>query len=151
MRKKREKHGRRRTALYGIWSKAKGRCDNPADAAYRKYGGRGIVMCERWRNSFADFAADMGERPSPFHSIERKDNNGPYSPDNCRWATKGEQANNRTTSRVIEVDGTARTAMQWSKETGIHESLIRARIDRLGWTPKDAVSRKVVSNGIAVS
>jgi hypothetical protein len=136
-------HGASKTALYGIWQHAKARCHNPTDGAYPKYGGRGLVMCERWRHSFEAFAKDMGPRPSAKHSIERKDNDGGYCPENCVWATKSEQANNRKSSRIIDVDGHRKTAMQWSRETGIHESLIRARIDRLGWTPKDAVTRKV--------
>jgi hypothetical protein len=138
-----ERHGMRHTALYGIWSKAKGRCETPSDAAYYKYGGRGIVMCDRWSASFSAFAADMGPRPTSSHTLERKDNDGPYSPDNCIWATRRDQANNRRLNRIIEVDGRRMTAMQWQRETGIHESLIRARIDRLGWTPRDAVTRKV--------
>ncbi|HET9304841.1 MAG TPA: hypothetical protein VFO46_02330 [Candidatus Sulfotelmatobacter sp.] len=134
-------HGYRRTAIYGIWSKAKGRCENPSDAAYPRYGGRGIVMCERWRQSFAAFLADMGPRPIG-GTLERKNNDGPYSPDNCVWGTRTDQANNRRSNRIICAKGKSQTAMQWSRETGISENLIRCRIDQLGWTPDEAVSRK---------
>jgi len=79
------------------------RCTNPNDASYPNYGGRGIFVCERWLD-FENFLADMGERPEGM-SLDRVDNDGPYSPANCRWATRTEQSRNTRRNRYVEVKG----------------------------------------------
>lgn len=100
---KNKKHGRSFTPVYNAWRDMKQRCLKSYHPCYERYGGRGIKICERWM-SFDNFLADMGEKPSPKHSIERIDNDGNYEPDNCKWATKVEQTRNRSCSYTAEED-----------------------------------------------
>lgn len=93
----------RRAKEYKAWCGIRARCGNPKDGAFYNYGARGITVCDRWRDSYPNFLADMGRAPSPTHSIDRIDNNGNYEPGNCRWATATEQ--NRNTRRTIKIDG----------------------------------------------
>lgn len=105
--------------LYPTWYGMVARCQNPKAQSYRNYGGRGITVCDRWLESFENFYADMGDRPSNKHSLDRIDNDGPYSPENCRWATWEEQANNRRNNVWIEFQGERLSAAQWSRRLGV--------------------------------
>lgn len=95
-------HGKSQTRLYQNWWRMIARCDDPRDPKFEYYGGRGITVCDRWRNDFTAFLSDMGPKPSPLHSIDRINNDGNYEPSNCRWATKREQSLNRRLPRVQE-------------------------------------------------
>ena len=128
---------------YFIWSRMKQRCCNPKDAAFPRYGGRGIYVCDEWRGSFTLFLADMGERPTPAHSIDRIDNDGPYSPNNCRWATHEVQADNRRCT--IKIDG--KTPAQIAEETGISVGTIRVRY-RKGWDANRIQSKTKFRKGL---
>ncbi len=132
--KRKYKHGqsstylRRSNRTYHIWAQMRVRCNNVDGPDYPLYGGRGIRVCERW-NDYSNFLADMGEAPKGLQ-LDRVDNNGPYSPDNCKWSTAGEQANNRRSSRLIEYQGRTCTLAEWARETGFKASTIAARLKR---------------------
>lgn len=125
-------HRRSQSSEYRTWAAMKRRCYLPTDGSFDRYGARGIAVCDRWRESFANFYDDMGPRPSRNHSIERRDNNGPYAPQNCHWATPKEQANNRRSSHTITLGEKTATVAQWSAITGISAAVIYAR-QKLGW------------------
>jgi hypothetical protein len=134
------RHGFTRYPEYRTYCAMLGRCDNPKDSHYYLYGARGITVCERWRETFKHFYVDMGPKPTPAHSIERKNTNADYTPDNCEWATIDVQANNTRRNVKITALGETRTIAQWAKHSGIDHETIRYRIRR-GWSPDDAVTK----------
>ena len=124
----------RKTPEYRTWCEMLGRCNNPNHWGYPDYGGRGIKVCLRWSESFSNFLADMGPKPSPKHSIDRYPNReGNYEPNNCRWATAKEQVRNRRCARSVEFGGTTMSLEEASAASGLSVSLLSKRY-HLGWT-----------------
>lgn len=123
---------RRSSRSFANYTAMKTRCLDKRTIQYKNYGGRGIKICERWLESFDNFYADMGEPPTLDHSLDRIDNNGDYTPHNCRWATRTEQNNNNRVVRKLEYKGKILTTREWSNETGISKVAIDERII-LGW------------------
>ncbi len=134
-------HGKTNTPEHSTWRDMRKRCRNKKSKSYKNYGGRGIYVCEKW-NSFESFLEDMGRKPSPGHTIERVDNNGPYSPDNCRWADRKEQMNNVRYNHMLTLNGQTRTMMEWSEITGINYSTLRNRVNVYGWSDEKALTTK---------
>ena len=124
-------HGLTGTAGWRAWCEMKRRCYNPDCRHFKNYGGRGIKVCERWLESFEHFLEDMGNRPSPEHSIDRHPNNdGDYEKSNCRWATISEQARNRRNNHMVTINGETKPIAAWSEIAGISQNSMLRRIYR---------------------
>lgn len=119
-------HGLKRTGEYASWRAAKERCFNQRNKTFNHYGGRGITMCDEWRDDFPAFLRDMGPRPDGY-TLERKNNNGNYEKSNCRWASRIEQVMNRSVTVTLTHDGITLTLPQWSERTGIPLRIIKTR------------------------
>lgn len=115
------------------------RCYRPDHDSYGRYGGRGISVCERW-HTFENFAADMGE-PKPGQQIDRIDTEGDYKPENCRWTSQVENANNKSSSRLLTINGKTQTMAQWAREAGVNYIAFSARVRR-GWDLEKAINTK---------
>lgn len=133
-------HGMSQTHVYSVWRMMLQRCENPKSPAYPNYGGRGIRVCDEWRD-FERFFLDMGNRPAGY-SIDRIDVDGPYCKENCRWATTAQQANNKRRNRVIEFRGRRQTLAEWADELGLDWHTIRSRLDNYGWSVERALSER---------
>lgn len=119
-------HGKSGTAEHQIWKHVIRRCCSKTSPSYYKYGAKGITVCDRWRNSFADFLTDMGPRPTSKHSIDRYPNGaGNYEPGNCRWATSSEQSVNRKTTKFFDFDGQRLPSAHWAAKFKTDKSAFR--------------------------
>lgn len=137
-------HGLSNTRIYHIWRGIKDRCFNEKKDRYKNYGGRGITICDEWRNDFQAFYNwAMLHGYSENLTIDRIDVNGNYEPSNCRWITKGEQANNTRNNHLITYCGETKTIAQWAKKIGIKYSTLSARINSYGWSIEKALTEKI--------
>lgn len=137
-----------RSRIYRIYRDMKDRCLNQNSSAYKDYGGRGIKICDEWKNDFLLFynwAINNGYKETL--TIDRINNNGNYEPSNCRWATILQQANNKRNCLYIEYNGERKTAEQWAKEYGLLGATLRNRIKK-GWTAEKAITTPVNNHSL---
>jgi hypothetical protein len=132
-----ERHGMGDKPEYTVWRRMRQRCLDPNCKSFPDYGGRGITICPEW-DSFEQFFADMGSRPSPKHEIERSDNNGQYMPSNCRWATRSEQGANKRNNIMVDVGGERVHLAEACRRLGVDYHKVRNRM-WLGYSPEDAL------------
>ena len=132
--------------LLSVWRTMLYRCENPKSNRYKNYGGRGIRVCEEWHNvdNFTNWAEAHGYRSGL--TIDRIDQNGMYCPENCRFATHEEQANNKTSNRLLEFNGETKTESEWARQIGIKASTLSFRINR-GWSVEKALTTPVRRRG----
>ncbi len=138
-------HGERYnpTPEYIAWKGMKARCHNPKHPTYERHGARGITVCQRWRESYKAFLADMGRKPTSAHTLDRIDNDGNYEPGNCRWATMKEQMRNMKSNRWIAIDGERKILADWLRHYGIAHRTFYNRVNRTGWSIKKALTTPV--------
>lgn len=140
----RVKHGQSYRRVYNIWAMLRQRCNNPNAANYANYGGRGITCCPEWA-SFAKFHEDMGDPPSPQHTLDRVDSNGPYTKENCRWADVETQQNNRRNGHKITAFGQTLSVAQWARKAGLSRTQIIHRVYNMGMDPEEALKAERMS------
>ena len=125
--------------IYQLWLNMNRRCSCESSPDFERYGGRGISVCDRWANSFESFKEDVLPSWSPGLTLDRIDNNRGYSPDNVKWSTRTEQANNRRSNRLFTINGLTKTFAQWIKESGVKSSTARQRFYVYGWSIEKAL------------
>jgi hypothetical protein len=122
-----------------IWRGIINRCTDHRRPGYKNYGGRGISICERWM-TFENFLEDMGKRPSVKHSVDRRDNDGWYCPENCYWATRAQQSRNTRRTRFLEFNGKRQCMTDWAHELGVNPALLATRLNLLKWPVEKALT-----------
>lgn len=129
------------TPEYASWTAMIKRCFYETAAYYPDYGGRGITVCDEWRHSFPQFLADMGKRPRG-HSLDRIDNDGPYSPANCRWANQKTQCRNKRSNVIVDFDGKSQCLSTWAEQLGFAPYVLSKRL-RAGWSVEKTLTTPV--------
>lgn len=146
------KHMMSRHPLYTTWNNMIRRCYDPANRAYHNYGGRGITVCDRWRENFANFYADMGDPPSNEHTLDRINNDLGYSPENCRWATRKQQTRNTRRNRKITWQGETKSIADWAEDQRLLNLCLCAQVlndrIRLGWSVEEAFTTPLVNGKV---
>lgn len=122
-------HGKNNSNIYRVWVRMKQRCYNPQDKAYKHYGGRGLKVSKSWQ-SFENWYRDMGDKPTPKHTLERIDNNKGYSKQNCKWATMLEQGNNRRNNVRLTYNGKIKTISEWAREYNLGFVTLKYRLKK---------------------
>lgn len=130
----------RQSPTYVAWQRMKQRCYYPGSDSYAEYGGRGIRVCDRWRESFKSFLDDMGEKPKGLYSLGRINNDGDYEPSNCRWETQIEQERNKRSTRTAFYMGKERSLAEISEMAGADYRLVYERVTYLRWPVDKAVA-----------
>jgi hypothetical protein len=130
-------------AAFRAWESMFWRCDNPEHEAYGRYGGRGITICQQWRDSFLSFLEDMGDPPKGL-TLDRIDNDGNYEPGNCRWATRTQQQRNRTKNRRLTLHGVTLCVAEWAEKLGVKRDVLYDRLRR-DWTDEATLTTPVAS------
>ncbi len=136
----REKHGMSKTKIYRVWCGIISRTNYKGDTNYKRYGGRGLSVCDKWRK-FSGFYEDMGSGYVEGLEIDRVDNGLGYSRKNCRWATRKDQANNKKSNHLITWRGKTKTMKQWSETVGINYGTLKCRINRYKLSINEAMTR----------
>jgi len=133
-------HGKSKTSEYWVWHAMRRRCNDSRISSYQNYGGRGIKVCERWNgpDSFPNFIKDMGQKPSPKHTLERRDNESDYTPENCYWATRVEQGRNSRRNLLITHWGETHCLSEWVEQLGLKYLRVWKRLNR-GWSFEEAI------------
>lgn len=134
------KHGLYKSPEYETWKRMRRRCNDTTSPEYKNYGGRGIRVCDEWQNDFRAFFEAIGPRPTPLHTLDRKNNNRGYEPGNVRWATRREQGNNRRTTRLINIGGMEKSVSDWCRHFQVVSRDVAFGRMRTGWDPVSAMT-----------
>lgn len=137
-------HGMSKTQIYVLWEGMIRRCSNPGHERFASYGGRGISVCERWKD-FKNFFEDMGQNPVGM-TLDRIDNNLGYSPENCRWATHTQQARNKSNNAFLTYQGRTLCHAEWAEELGVSQGILSARVRR-GWSDERVIKTPIRGGG----